>query len=378
MLSLRTIKIVVDSFTVALFAAVISVPLIAGLASSEEDLQRTEKRKAAELPDFEMSQESVSTFPARFEKFYDDHFGFREQLIRLHNLVKVFVFGVSPSDRVVLGKSGWLFYSSDWDGNPVADFRNLDQFRQDALQRKAGILIRRNHWLSKQGIDYLYVIVPNKSTVYPEYMPDRLNRVRPRSLVDQFAGYVTNDTGVALIDLRTNLLAAKQALPVYTRTGSHWNDFGAYVGSKAIVEWLDGRFEQIRPEPLSVGDFSTRSSGGDDLALMLGMDDIMTEQAIVGPQRLLDCEKKAPIETPRFTVYWGKSFSQSCGNTGVRALVFRDSFSESLIPYLSQHFGYVAYVWTRPNEKAFNWFVNRHKPDVVIEIHVERYLRTYP
>jgi hypothetical protein len=378
MLTLRTIKMSVDSVVVALFAAVVSLPLITGLTSSGEDIRRTEKRTATELPDFELSQESLSTFPARFEKFYDDHFGFREQLIRLHNLVKVFMFSVSPSNRVVLGKSGWLFYSSDWDGDPVADYRNLDQFRQDALQRKAGILVRRNNWLASQGIDYLYVIVPNKSTLYPEYMPDRLNRVRPRSLLDQFADHVRGNTGVALLDLRPDLTAAKQTLPVYTRTGSHWNDFGAYVGSKAIVEWLGGRFEQIRPESLSAGDFTRTLSPGDDLALMLGMDELMTEQAIVRPAWPPDCGKKAPIETPRFTVYWGKSFAQSCGKAGVRALVFRDSFSENLVPYLSEQFGYVAYVWTRPNEKAFNWFVNRHKPDVVIEIHVERYLRKYP
>lgn len=378
MLTLHTVKRAFDAFAVVLFAAVISLPLITALTSSGEDIRRTEKRTATEFPDLALNQESLSTFPQRFQAFYDDRFGFREQLIRLHNLIKVFVFSVSPSERVVLGKSGWLFYSADRDGNPIADYRNLDQFRHDALQRKTDVLVRRNNWLNRQGIDYLYVIVPNKGSVYPEYMPDRLNRVRPRSLLDQFVDHVKGTTDVAVIDLRPDLIAARQTMPVYTRTGSHWNDFGAYVGSNAIAEWLHGRFDQIRSGQLSADAFTTQSTPGDDLALMLGLDDIMTEQAIVGPDRSPGCADQARIETPRFTVYGGISFSQDCGKTGVRALVFRDSFSKSLVPYLSEQFGYVAYVWTRPNDKSFSWFVNKHKPDVVIEIHVERYLRTYP
>jgi hypothetical protein len=376
--SLHTLKKAVDSVFLILFVTIISLPLLTSLTSNRNDIRQSEKRKAAELPDLKPNKESLTTYPKRFESYYDDNFGFREELIHLHNLIKVFAFEVSPSKRVVLGKNGWLFYSSDWDGNPIADYRNLDLFSQKVLERKARQLERRNDWLKRQGIEYLYVIVPNKNSVYPEYIPNYLNRVRKHSLLDQFAGFVKENTRVSLIDLRPDLIAVKQEMPVYAQTGSHWNDFGAYVASNVILDKLNSWYAEIRPSHLPTESFRTRSSSGDDLALMIGMDNVMAEQAIVGPNRSLDCDNKKPIETPRFTRYWGKSFSLNCNKTKYRALVFRDSFSEQLIPYLSEQFGYIAYVWTRPNDKSFSWFVNKHKPDVVIEIHVERYLRTYP
>jgi hypothetical protein len=54
-----------------------------------------------------------------------------------------------------------------------------------------------------------------------------------------------------------------------------------------------------------------------------------------------------------------------------KALVFRDSFSWQLIPFLSESFRSVVYVWT------FDFLpelIEREQPDVVILECVERYL----
>ena len=47
-----------------------------------------------------------------------------------------------------------------------------------------------------------------------------------------------------------------------------------------------------------------------------------------------------------------------------RAVVFRDSFSNALIPYLSENFRRVLFVWTRDVEAKY---VLREKPDIVIQ-----------
>jgi hypothetical protein len=58
-----------------------------------------------------------------------------------------------------------------------------------------------------------------------------------------------------------------------------------------------------------------------------------------------------------------------------RAVVFRDSFGNALIPFLSEHFRRVLYVW-RPNlEPAF---VEEEQPDVVIHEIAERFLGRPP
>jgi hypothetical protein len=376
--SFRTIKTTSDLVFLILFALVISLPLVSALSTEREGIARTEKRKTAEFPEIGLNAELLKTFPGRFESFYDDAFGFRKQLISMHHYVKVFLMKNSPSNRVVLGKNGWLFYNSNWDGDPIADYRNLTLFSEKSLERKVSTLVNREKWLSQRGIKYLYAIVPNKSSVYPEYMPDRFNQVNRLSLVDQFSGQISRNTDIAFLDLRSPLLAAKHKLPTYMRTGTHWTDYGAYVGGREVLAALRAWYPDIEPFRLDENSFTLMESPGDDLALMLGMDHIMIEDVPAGPKRKPDCGKRMPIETPRITRYWGKSFTIKCAGPNIHALVFRDSFSEKLVPLLSDRFGQVTYVWTRPTDKAFGWFVNKHKPDVVIEIHVERYLRSYP
>ena len=95
MRNLRALKTVADWIFLTLFVTIVSLPLLTSLKSTGEEIRRAEKRKAVELPDLEPTKESISSYPKRFESFYDDKFGLREQLIYLHSLVKVFVFEVS-------------------------------------------------------------------------------------------------------------------------------------------------------------------------------------------------------------------------------------------------------------------------------------------
>ncbi len=54
-----------------------------------------------------------------------------------------------------------------------------------------------------------------------------------------------------------------------------------------------------------------------------------------------------------------------------RAVVFRDSFAIALVPFLSEHFRRVAYVWHKPFSRRA---VEAERPDVVLEVRCERFL----
>ena len=291
MLPVATIRKLQDLLFLITFAVITTLPLLSLLTSNHDEIRRTEKRKAAELPVPRLDKEFLTTYPTQFESFFDDHFGFREKLIYLHNYLEVFVFGVSPSERVVLGKDRWLFYNSERDGNPIEDYRRLNLLSENELVRKANHLIRRNNWLSKLGIKYVYVIVPNKSSIYPDQMPNNINRIGKYSLVDQFVAFINQKTNISIIDLRTDLTEARKMAPVYGQTSSHWNDFGAYIAANAIFKQLSTWFQDIQPRQIPQELFSTQLLPGEDLALMLGMDELLMEETIVGPNNSLGTVK---------------------------------------------------------------------------------------
>ncbi|WP_222931347.1 hypothetical protein, partial [Xanthovirga aplysinae] len=64
-------------------------------------------------------------------------------------------------------------------------------------------------------------------------------------------------------------------------------------------------------------------------------------------------------------------YTNSDKHKKLRAVVFRDSFTKYLIPYFSYHFKEIIYVSTKYNEKV----VEKFKPDIVIDGHVERHFQ---
>ena len=62
------------------------------------------------MPD---SRIALREYPARFERFFDDRFGLRGKLVDADHWVKAIVFGVSPVSKVLIGKSGWLYFRGE-------------------------------------------------------------------------------------------------------------------------------------------------------------------------------------------------------------------------------------------------------------------------
>ncbi len=140
-----------------------------------------EKRTLAKLPALELNGDSLKKYPGKFEKYFNDNFGLRTELISLHSYIKTYWIGVAPSERIILGKDDWLFYNSAYS---IASYRNSRLPTEDELLLWKRHLKLIQLWLDKLNIKFLLVIAPNKSTIYPEYMPDRYNKVAGISYFD--------------------------------------------------------------------------------------------------------------------------------------------------------------------------------------------------
>ena len=70
----------------------------------------------------------------------------------------------------------------------------------------------------------------------------------------------------------------------------------------------------------------------------------------------------------------GRLVTEIPGSPLPRAVVFRDSFGSRLVPYLSEHFSRVVYLWQNDFDADV---VRQEKPDVVIQEIVGRHLYTF-
>ncbi len=102
---------------VFVFIVLIWGPLVKSMVEPDADFDPVEKRRLTTLPNIDWRQ--ITALPTALEAYYQDHFGFREQFVRAHHSILHKCMGV-PSERVVIGKDGWLF----------ADLNDsMDQFR---------------------------------------------------------------------------------------------------------------------------------------------------------------------------------------------------------------------------------------------------------
>ncbi len=366
---------------IAAFLAGIFLPLA---FTSRNWASEVEKRELAPFPGIPRSLSALREFPGSFEAFYNDHFGFREQFVYLYNVLNVRL-GVSPTEKVLVGKEGWFFYANPEDGNALEDYRNNDPLTEDELAAWQADLEQKYHWLQARGITYLFVIAPNKHTIYPEYLPETVTKVGQQSRADQLVAHLAAHTEVPVLDLRPVLLAAKGSGPLlYDKTSTHWNAWGANIAQHAIAAALAAKTPAIRPMRYAATDFREQVGGGDeDLVVMMSVGHMFSHPSPVLTAALPACETQILGNEPNVPRSQ-QPFQTICPNTGpsagpnagsVDAVIFRDSFFIFLQPYISTYFHRATYIWTQPDFATLQAYVEEMQPQVVIEERAERYLK---
>ena len=335
-----------------------------------------EKRHFESMPPIPFNYEDIKNFPKRFASFYDDHFGFRQQAIQLHSWFKLKTLRASPNPNVVLGDQGWLFYNEN---DVIDDYRGMMVFSPLEMDQWRISLEKKRDWLKGQGIVYLFVIAPEKSTIYPEFIPKRFNKVGP-SRMGQLVDYLKKNSDMDILDLREPLLTAKKNSRVYLRTDTHWNNLGAFVAYKSILDKLN-RLDpglDLSPFPLPTFKVSYRENFSGDLADLMGIQNFIHEEYV-------DIH---PISRP--CGRWIK-FGNQLNRDGViplatkclegkgKLVMFRDSFANGFIPFISEHFQRSVYILNEIRDMNYlKKTVEIENPDIVIEEVVERWLSKVP
>jgi len=328
-----------------------------------------EKRPPAKFPQVILSVNGVRALPAGLEAYFSDHFGFRRRLIRCEQKWKHELFREATHPDVMIGRNGWLFYTGE---QMIEHFRGAKLFTPEDLKNWQALLEKRRDWLANRGIKYLFVIPPDKHSVYPEYLPDWLTKVGPQTKLDQFIAHMKTHSSVEVLDLRPALLEAKKTGRTYLYTDTHWNAYGAFFAYRAFMRALARQLPELG-EPLPYEAFDTASSEekGGDLAVLLGQ--TMAEKDVVNlnprpPLRLQETKEDISIFAKQWPKYTQPVYTENPSRR-YSLLSFRDSFSNSWTAFVGFNFKRSVYIW------QYNWdgkVIEREKPNVVVDEMLER------
>jgi hypothetical protein len=274
----------------------------------------------------------------------------------------------------VVGRDGWLFFG---DPDAVAHARRVQPLSPDALTRWADVLEARREWLRRQGAEFLFVLVPDKHLVYPDKLPAGLAPADGTHPIEQLDAELARRGRVATLNLLPVFEADDSGERLYHKTDTHWNDRGAYVAYAAILEAAGRLVPELADDaPVPVVETPVRSPGL-GLSQIVGLGRLHHEDMVV----IEPAEPAAAVpaaERARFDerVRLQLPLVLGTGDPSMpRAVVFRDSFSNALVPFLSEHFERVVWVWDRD---VLPEVVLREQPDLVIQEVVGRFLERRP
>jgi len=358
-----------------------------------------EQRKLAPFPELGWTHKAIATFPSKFEAFFNDHFGLRDQLVQVYSLYSMILKSSSNPD-VMLGLDDWLFYVNPKEGNSLEDYRRNDPLTGEELKRWKNSLESKYLSLKAQGIPYLFIIVPDKYTIYPEYMPSHIRQIGKQTRREQLIAYMQGSE-VPILDLTPALLAAKNKGQLFYKTDTHWNDFGAAIAHAEIIRTiqlhlqknsssenltkdrlrgappiLTFNFLPLVPIDYGVDDFRLVEYRSGDIANMLNIAYILKEMVPELRNSIASCEKhvlKSSSADPKKATFY-----TDCRTNAPKALIFRDSFFIGLQPYISQYLGKTLYVWEWPDLNLIQKNLEYNQADIVIEERVERHLKFIP
>jgi hypothetical protein len=359
----------IDRLFVGVFLAMLAAPLAANLAG-RDGADKGENRTLTAFPRVDGSWSSIRNFPPGVDGWFQDHFGFRAMLVRWYGTSRYFWLGISPSPLVIRGKDDWLFYEED---SALEDFVNDPLMTPAEIENWRQTVVRARDWCRARGMAYVLAIAPDKHVIYPEQFDPQVRRIRPVSRTDQLFTALA-DTGVA-VDVRPALLEAKARERLYHVTDTHWNERGAYVAYRALIDAVRQQAPAVPPPLLrSAFDASSRIRDGMDLAAIIGLKHALREEDL----RLVPSGGRAyKVVQPEGGYATGSEpiiVTEIPGSNLPRAMVFRDSFTSALAPFLSEHFRRTVYAWQHEFETTL---IEREGADVVIHEIVGRHLYSF-
>lgn len=300
-------------------------------------------------------------FGKETEQWLNDHFHKRRQIIKIYEKINKKLIGRVENNSAFMGKDKWLFYKGD---NSIINFQNINLYSEKELEKIEKNLKLRKEWLNNQGIKYYIFIAPDKNKIYGEYYPSYIQKINQYGRAQQLKDFLKSKE-IEIVYPIAELLEKKKEGLLYYKTDTHWNSYGAFIGYQELMKKIKKDFSNITILDMKNCMLTEKNYNGGDLAGMLNVD-LKLYQDIMYKEFIYDY-------TYKYLKNEGRNGVIVKSKKSLKVLMFRDSFTSAMEPYISESFGDVEYIW----DHNFNNYQNKiitEKPDIVIHEIVERYI----
>jgi hypothetical protein len=217
-------------------------------------------------PKFNLISYRSGDYAKQKEAYVGEHFGFREPVIRLYNQYLWSCYKKTYAHDVVAGKKGWLYTPEsvrDYYGIEMQRWQPSPEAARQYYDREIRYMNHVRAILKENGVELLAFIAPEKSFLYPEYLPEQEYNTSTFNASDYFLEKF-EEAGFPCIDMTCWFRQMKDTVnyPLIPQTGAHWV-FPAVYAADSLFRFM-GDLKGIELPQLKIGKLHEGDNHGAD------------------------------------------------------------------------------------------------------------------
>ena len=311
--------------------------LVLGIVLPDRGFSEKENRVLASAPGLKLNQLTSGGFEKQFETYENDQFPLRDLWITLKASADC-LMGKVEENGVLLGKNGYL----------MEEFKSPVQTQYDSTVKAMTDFAQRHSELKQYAL-----IAPNSVNILKDKLPAFAPVTDQNLWLDDLKDSLTA-AGVTFIDVRATFQDHKME-DLYYHTDHHWTTQGAYYAYlQAAKEMeIDTSSDAFVKSPVTrsfQGTLSAKSrfrSGEKDEIDVFLPDGDNTLSSVVN---YVDEQKKSASfydteklkSRDKYALFFGGNHAKVKISTPVETnhtlLVLKDSYANSFVPFLTQHY----------------------------------------
>lgn len=311
---------------------------------------------------------SVFENTSLFNRFYRGVYQNKNSLQTVRRL-SYHLFGSVNTDRVVVGRDGFLFPVEDpaTGYHYIADFLGQAVFTEKEEQTILAVLQDRQSLYHSRGAAYMLVVLPANQTLYSEKMPAYLGSASANTRLRHLNDSLRAGGYEYCYDVSEALMAAKSDEYLCDNTENALNALGMYYTYRSVLNrFVDNTYQARNVVARNHVIFYQSNTEGRELAHLAGLDGIVQNRTVLlrndthyGYRLLFNTGFAA--RTARLP----EDYSTLPPDSMSVLLQFTNSRDRLLLePYFSNTFDYVTYQTDLSDDEDV---FEKADPDVVIQ-----------
>lgn len=306
----------------------ISVSILSGIIfTPKQTVSYDENRYLAEFPKLTFDTYKDSEFSKGFESWVSDHFVLRKQFIIIRNNIEKLI------GRKEIG------------GVYTADDMMISLFRADS-----GIADKNAQYINSfcKNADNVYcLIAPTAQEIYKDKLPGYLNLTSESEYISSFYSKLSN---VKTVDIIPELESERDGY-LYYRTDHHWTTNGAFIAYNKVAEVMGlSKFDKNDFNVETVSDSFEGTLYSKTLGKSVTPDSIIQYKSKTGGNITIEDENGVSDfykydklnEKDKYLFFGGENKGietvRSNIKNGRRLLLIKDSYANSVIPFLALNY----------------------------------------